>query len=47
MASTDRYAWLMVTPSSNRYEPWYTTVAIEGRKNGSRSTPLISATMNE
>ena len=47
MASTDRYAWLMVAPSSNRYEPWYNTVAIEGRKNGSSGIPVTTATANE
>ena len=47
MASTDWYAWLMVAPSSNRYEPWYTTVAIDGRKNGSSGIPVTTATANE
>ena len=47
MASTDWYAWLMVTPSSTRYEPRYTTAAIEGRKNGSSGIPVTTATANE
>src|SRR6266568_3534292 len=47
VASTDRYARLIVTPSSNRYEPRYIRVAIEGRKNGSSRTPVTTATANE
>ena len=47
MASTDWYARLTGTPSSFPYEPWYTTVAIEGRKNGSSRTPVTTATANE
>src|SRR5215469_1527228 len=47
MASTDWYAWLMVTASSNLYEPRYARVTIEGRKNGSSRTPVNTATANE
>ena len=47
MASTDRYAWLTVAPSSQLSGPWYTTAAIDGRKNGSSKTPVTTATANE
>src|ERR1700742_2925987 len=47
IASTDWNARLIEIPSSSRYEPRYTTGAIDAWKYGSSSAPVTSATANE
>ena len=47
MFSVDSYAWLIRTPSSLVYDPWYTTWVMLGWKNSVRKMPVRIKMMNE